>query len=262
MLKQLVLSVLSLGLFATTSTAEIITNLDGTGGDVVVRRNNNTENDGFLRIKKQGGDGEASSNDRIGLLKFDLSGLTESVSAANVQLELPRGESTSQASNTFDAGDTLYLYGVPDLATDEDFDEAAVTFANFPYLTGAGSVTNPRPATDLTGNGVNDDLVPLLATYTFAEQSDAGDLVIFSGNLLTSFLQADTNGVATFVLAASQTQNALKTAVFVSDTGTEGTPLPPTLLTNNDVSVPEPSTLVLLSITGVCAAGVLRRRIS
>ncbi|MCO6047121.1 PEP-CTERM sorting domain-containing protein [Aeoliella sp. ICT_H6.2] len=220
---------------AQLAGAETLTNIAGTGGDVVVRRNNNTENDGFLRIKNQGGDGEASGNDRIGLLKFDLSGLSESITAGGVQLELPRGESTGQAVNTFDAGDILYLYGVPDLGADENFDEASVTFASFPYLTGDGSVTTVRPETDLTGNGVNDDLVPLLDTFTFSEQSDAGDLVTFTGGSLTSFLQADTNDIATFILTVSQTQDVFKTAVFVSDTGTEGTPLPPTLLTNGDV---------------------------
>ncbi|QDU53900.1 PEP-CTERM sorting domain-containing protein [Aeoliella mucimassa] len=221
--------------FAPMGQAETITNLAGIGGDVVVRRNNNTENDGFLRIKNQGGDGEASGNDRIGLLKFDLSSLSQPITAGGVQLELPRGASTDQVANTFDAGDILYLYGVADLATDENFDEAAVTFANFPYLTGAGSVTDPRPATDMTGNGVNDELVTLLDTYTFAAESDAGDLVTFTGGSLTSFLQSDTNDIATFILASSATQNPFKTAVFVSDTGTEGTPLPPTLLTNGDV---------------------------
>ena len=51
---------------------------------------------------------------------------------------------------------------------------------------------------------------------------------------LRSFLQADTNNIASFILTVSQS-NATKTAVFVSDTGTEGTPLHPTLLTNVDV---------------------------
>jgi hypothetical protein len=243
-------------LLTGSARAEMISNLDGIGGDVVVRRSSATENDGFLRIKNQSGNAENSNNDRVGLIKFDLSGLTESITAAIVRLELPRGASTGQASNTFDAGETLYLYGIPDLAADENFNEGTVTFANSPYMTGTGSVTDPRPVTDLTGNNVNDDLATLLDTFTFAVQSDAGDLVDFRGTALRSFLQADTNDIATFILTVSQS-NATKTPVFNSDTGTGATGLKPTLLTNADV--PEPVTTTMVALAGACLY-MLRRR--
>ena len=233
-IKHRLAAILAVAVFAQWAGAEIVDNTAGIGGDVVVRRSGATENDGFLRIKNQSGDAENSGNDRIGLIKFDLTSLAESITAAIVRLELPRGASTGQAGNTFDPGETLFLYGIPDLAADENFNEATVTFANSPYMTGVGSVTDPRPGTDLTGNGVNDDLATLLDTFTFNAVSDAGDLVNFQSNELVSFLQADTNNIATFILTVSQS-NATKTAVFVSDTGTEGTPLHPTLLTNADV---------------------------
>jgi hypothetical protein len=239
-------------LLGSIASAEIITTVDGIGGDVVVQRNSATNNDGFLRIKNQSAESGlvGQNNDRVGLLKFDLSSLTEAITAAAVRLELPRGASTGQAGNTFDAGETLYLYGIPDGASDENFNEGSVTFANSPYMTGSGSMTDPRPVTDLTANNVNDDLATLLDTYTFAVQSDAGDLVDFQSAALVSFLQADTNNTATFILTVSQS-NATKTAVFVSDTGTEGTPLPPTLLTNSDAPVPEPATATLLALAGI-----------
>jgi hypothetical protein len=228
--------------------AEMLPNTFGNGGDVVVRRNNSgRENDGFLRIKTQSGDTETNGNDRIGLLKFDLTALTEPVTNAAVRLELPRGQATGHPNNTFDPGETLYLYGIPDAATGEDFDEATINFASSPYLTGAGSATNPRPITDATANGVNDDLAVLLDTYTFTATSDAGELVDFQSAALTTYLQADTNGIASFILTVSQGTVA-KTGVFVSDTGTEGTPLPPTLLTNADAPVPEPAAAVLFSM--------------
>lgn len=237
---------------ASPTLAEMLPNSFGVGDDVVIRRNNSgRENDGFLRIKTQSGDTENHGNDRVGLLKFDLSGLTEAITASALRLELPRGASNGFPNNTFDAGDTLYLYGVPDTGADEDFDESAINFASSAYMTGVGSVTDPRPVTDLTANGVNDDLVPLLATYTFAATSDAGDLVDFQSAALTSFLQADTNDIATFILAVSK-GDVFKTAVFVSDTGTEGTPLPPTLLTNADAPVPEPAAGALMAASLAC----------
>jgi hypothetical protein len=222
--------------------AESITNVAGIGGDVVLRRLGATENDGFLRIKNQSDDLEDSGNDRIGLIKFDLSLLAEPISQASVRFELPRGASNGFPNNTFDAGETLALYGIPDLAADEDFNEATVTFANSPYTTGTGGSTNPRPVSDLTGNGVNDTLLVLLDTYTFDAVSNAGQIVDFWGAGVSNFLKADTNGVASFFLAVSQS-NAGKTAVFVSDTGTGGGP--PTILTNADAVVPEPATALL-----------------
>jgi hypothetical protein len=232
--KHFLVVALAVALLAQASWAETVTNVFGNGDDVVLRRLGATENDGFLRIKNQSGLTEDSGNDRIGLLKFDLSGLTEPITVGALQLQLPRGASNGFPNNTFNAGETLSLYGIPNLATDENFDEAAVTFANSPYTTGGGSVFGPRPAEDTTGNGVNDTLLTLLATYTFATTSNAGQLVNFQSPQLSSFLQADTNDIASFFLTVSQS-DAFKTAVFTSDTGTEGTPIPPTLRTNTDV---------------------------
>ncbi len=256
-----IVATLCLATLAQTASAEMLPNTFGNGGDVVLRRNNTVENDGFLRIKTQSGDTETHGNDRIGLLKFDLSGLSEPVTNAAVRLELPRGQSSGHSGNTYDAGDTLYLYGIPDAAADEDFDEATITFASSPYLTGSGSVTDPRPLTDTTPNGVNDDVAVLLDTYTFAATSDAGDLVDFQSSALTAFLQADTNNIATFILSVSQT-DPFKTAVFVSDTGAEGTPLPPTLLTNANAPVPEPTAAVLfaMSLLGAQLVGGRQQR--
>jgi hypothetical protein len=216
--------------------AEITNDVFGNGADVELKRLGATVNDGLLRIKNQSGSAENSGNDRVGLIKYDLSGLTQSINFAKVRFQMPRGASNSFPNNTFDAGETLYLYGVPESsASDENFNEATVTFANYPYLTGTGSVTVTRPVADTTGNGVNDTLVSLLGSITFTASTNAGDLIDFESSALTSFLQADTNDIATFLVSVS-TSNAAKTAVFTSDTGTEGTPpTPPTLRTNIDV---------------------------
>jgi hypothetical protein len=255
MLRACLVVVSTLCLFNQLVDGESITNVAGIGADVVLRRSSATENDGFLRIKNQSGDPENVNNDRVGLIKFDLSLLTESISQASVRFELPRGASNGFPNNTFDAGETLALYGIPDLAADENFNEATVTFANSPYTTGVGGSTNPRPVGDLTGNGVNDTLLVLLDTYTFDAVSDAGHIVDFWGTAVTNFLQADTNGAASFFLTVSQS-NAGKTAVFISDTGTGGTP--PTILTNADAIVPEPAT-ALLALSAVSIVMLSRR---
>ncbi|MBX3435639.1 MAG: hypothetical protein KF847_20165 [Pirellulales bacterium] len=235
-------SVVVLALMAHSSHAAVVTNAQGSGGNVVVRRSSASEplaaDDGtFLRFKFQSGANENVNTDRIPILKFDLSALpAEPVTAASLRIHLPRGASTNQTSNRFDAGETLYLYGVPNGLAGENVDlaPANTTFANYPYLTGVGSVTNPRPATDLTVNGVNDDLVTLLATYTFAAPSDAGDFVTFQSSALASFLQADDNGIATFLLTMGTIQDFNKTPV-VSAAGAVDANHRPSLRTNNDV---------------------------
>lgn len=256
---------------ASSATAAILYNSQGAGGDLMVQRNSASAQraDGLLLIKIQSGDAENNNNDRIGLLKFDLTQLpAESIAAASVRINLPRGVATGQPNNAFAAGDSLYLYGVPNGSAGENFIlDTSTTFSNHPNLTGVGSVTNPRPGTDLTPNGVNDDLVPLLATYTFASQSDAGQFVDFHSSTLTSFLQADTNGIATFILTkGGQTLNfAAKTPTITSGQGSLATSNPtwrPALLTNSDAVVPEPTSIAMLLLGGTCASMSRRRSAS
>lgn len=249
---------------ARHATADLVTTLDGSGDDVVVRRGSATENDAFLRLKNQSGNLENNNNDRVGLLKFDLTLLSPGITAATVRLQMPRGASNSFPLNTFDAGETLFLYGVPDGAAGENFNPATVTFANYPYTTGTTSGSGTRPVADTTGNNVNDTLIPLLGTYTFAAVSNAGDIVDFGGPTLQSFLAADTNGIATFVLTVS-ISNATKTPVFNSDTATTLVnglpPILPTLLTNADAAaVPESSRAILALICGAIVTCCWRQR--
>jgi hypothetical protein len=242
-------------LLTGSAGAEMITTLDGIGGDMTLRRGNPSDNGALLLIKNQGGNAENNNNDRLGMLKFDLSVLSDPITASIVRLEMPRGAATAQPNNTFDAGETVYLYGIPDGATGEDFNEGTLLFANSPYLTGTGTVTNPRPVTDMTGNSVNDSLATLLDTHTFAAVTNAGEIVDFRSPLLRAFLQADTNNIASFILTVGQS-NATKTPVFNSDTRT-GTGLRPTLLTN--VDVPEPVSITMTALAGACLC-MLRRR--
>jgi hypothetical protein len=261
----LIIFAAALGVIGTRhAAADVVTTLAGNGDDVVVRRGSATENDAFVRLKNQSGILENNINDRVALLKFDLTLLSPGITAATVRLQMPRGASNSFPLNTFDAGETLFLYGVPDLAAGEIFNPGTVTFANFPYTTGTTSGSGTRPVADTTGNNVNDTLLPLLGTYTFAAVSNAGVIVDFSGTPLVSFLTADTNGIATFALTVSMS-NATKTPVFNSDTATTLVnglpPILPSLLTNADAAaVPESSRALPSLICGAAAIYAWRQR--
>lgn len=237
------LGMIVLATLANSSHAATVNNSQGAGGNVVLRRGSASEpvpadTGEFLRIKFQSGTAENNNTDRLGLLKFDLTSLpAEPITVASLRIHLPRGASSGQPNNRFDAGETLYLYGVPNGAAGEDFslDPLQTLFVDNPYVTGTGSVSNPRPAIDLTANGVNDDLLPLLATYTFANNSDAGDFVNFHSNELTSFLQADSNKIATFMLTMRTIQDFAKTPVISAALALDANHRP-TLRTNTNVT--------------------------
>lgn len=241
-MRRQLLGIVALALMTQSSQAATVTNAQGSGGNVVVRRNSAseptpTDTGEFLRLKYQSGSTENNNTDRIGLFKFDLNLLpAEPITVASLRIHLPRGASSSQPNNRFDAGEILYLYGIPNGAAGENFslDPLQTLFVDNPYLTGTGSVTNPRPATDLTVNGVNDDLLPLLATYTFEKNSDAGEFVNFHSNELTSFLQADSNKTASFVLTMKTIQDFNKTPVISGALAADANHRP-TLRTNSNV---------------------------
>jgi hypothetical protein len=246
---------------AQSTHAELITTASGAGQDVGLQRGSIAlSDDALLRVKNQSGVLENSTNDRVALLKFDLSLLVQPINLATIRLETPRGVATSQPLNTFDAGETLFLYGIPDLAAGETTNLTTVTWANSPYLTGTSSATNPRDVLDLTGNNVNDLTATLVGSFIWPVQSDAGNIVDFFGPALNAFLQADSNDVATFILTVSQS-NATKTPVFGSSTAVAGGPavgLKPTLLTNGN-AVPEPMTLGM-AVVAVAGMVLARRR--
>lgn len=242
-MRHQLLGMVVLAMLTQSSQAATVTNAQGAGGNVVLRRNSASEpapadTGEFLRIKFQSGAAENNNTDRIGLLKFDLNALpAEPITVASLRIHLPRGASSAQPNNRFDAGETLYLYGVPNGASGENFslDPLQTLFVDNPYLTGTGSVTNPRPVTDLTVNGINDDLLPLLATYTFEKNSDAGDFVNFHSSELASFLQADANKIATFMLTMRTIQDFNKTPVISAALALDANHRP-TLRTNINVT--------------------------
>jgi hypothetical protein len=232
--KYLAAAAAAIALSVNAAVAETRNTSFGNGDDVVLRRGiaNPTDNGALLIVKNQSGDAENVNNDRVALIKLDLSGLAP-IGESVLRFQTVRA---TPATNTFAAGETLMLYGIKENAAFENFDPATVTWAGIPYMTGTDSAALRQPA-DTSSNNVNDTLadISLLSSFTFSTASTAGTIVDFSSLALTSFLQTDVNDVATFIVTALQTNAGNTSVLSNSDTGTEGGFPPPTLRTNTDV---------------------------
>jgi hypothetical protein len=190
-----------------------------------------------------------SANDRISFLRFNTTGVPP-VTAASLTLAVH--------NNAVPAGFQVQLYGIPDGGNNENFNESTVTFANNGYTTNSAN-------NDATDNNVVDAALTLLGTYTFPTaitQGAAGTspgTITFSdaGGALTSFLNADTNGLATFILT-TPTINGTNTVAFYSRDNTTSQAVP-TLATNADaIAVPEPTAAAIVTL--LAATGLGRRR--
>jgi hypothetical protein len=182
---------------AATITA-IPTNF-GNGADTFIHRNNTTDYtaDENLAIKIRRDTEAGDGTDRLTLTKFDLSGLTGPISDASLTLTM-RG---STANINFGDGNVIQMYGVPETISGvEDFTGGVggITFANSGFTTGGGG-GHPSPLSDTNNNGVDDTLLTLLAELTLVGATTQNQVLTFQSPALVSFLQADTNDLATFV---------------------------------------------------------------
>jgi hypothetical protein len=223
----------------------------GVAADTYVMRNSTTDNSAAAPlIVKNGNNPPDNSTDRVTFLRFDTTGLTP-VTAASLTLAIH--------NNAVPAGFQVQLYGIPDGAANENFDASTLTFANSGYTT--------TSTADLTDNNVLDASLTLLGTYTFDQAiaqgtagTSPGAMTFYdAGGALTSFLNADTNHVAAFLLA-TPTHNDSNTVAFWSRDNTTSQPIP-TLATNADaVVVPEPAAAALLLVPLAAASALSRRR--
>jgi hypothetical protein len=221
----------------------------GVAADTYVMRNSTTDNSSAAPlIVKNANNPPDSNNDRVTFLRFDTTGLAP-VTAASLSLAIH--------NNAVPAGFQVQLYGIPDGASNENFDASTLTFANNGY-----TATSTADSTD---NNVLDASLTLLGTYTFDQAIAQGTAGTSPGNMtfsdaggaLTSFLNANTNNVATFLLT-TPTHNDSNTIAFWSRDNTTSQAIP-TLATDADaVPVPEPASAALVAFP-VLAAAVLRR---
>jgi len=210
----------------------IITTDDGSGADSRVRGGNPTTNYGTSDLVM------AKCADwpqlhRKAYIRFDLSALGE-LKALDATLTLVALEEINGAA-------TFNVFGLNDGATGEDWGETTITWDN-------------APANDHTsGSGVTSDAT-LLGQFTVPDVSGPVSIT-FSNPSLASFLNKDTDDLATLIITRATGGNSLNTGCFVARE--HATLAPPTL----EIVIPEPSTLALLGLLGLAVFGRRRRQL-
>lgn len=178
------------------------------------------------------------------LLRFDLTGYSVAPSGNTLNLTWYRTDSST--------GKTLSLYGMNDLADGETtWSESTVTYNNAPMLIPDGQDPTAETAAGHSWDDVRDldmsKLTLLIGSQPYGPQV-TGELYTFSGAALDAFLNADTNGQITFLIARGDPSTSSNQARFqVREVGT-GAYL--------DV-IPEPATMALLGLGGLF---VIRRK--
>lgn len=214
------------------------------GADTFVQRNNaaSLATDPSLAVVNRAA--SDNNSDRVSFVRFDTSGLTPAdLTAASLRLTL--------GANAVPTNFVVQVFGIPDLATNENFDPTTLTFANSGYTTGSSTSI----ANDSTDNSVLDSSLTLLGSFA---APTINTTYTFTSDDLLAFLQADTNGTAAFVLTTlTITAGGTSTPVFLSSDNPSATAdTVPALITT---SVPEPKSAVTGAF-GVTSSLLSRRR--
>jgi len=224
--------------------------------DTWVREDNagsNRNGDAFMNVRTA----SAGSNDVV-LLRFDLSTMGGPAAGVSLDLTWQRSDSTSTR--------TLSLWGINDAAADDvAWDETAVTYTNAPGLNSDGltiatEITNGN--TDLDIHDIDGSQVTsLIVNQAYGPQVEAATYS-FTGAALDAFLNADTNGIVTFLItrdtntSGNQARFMTKEAVTFAGGGAVPSGGAGARLTGI-AAVPEPTTAVI-ALAGFAA--LLRRR--
>ena len=227
-------------LLATPVPAAVITTSDGAGADAFIQNGSiagDTSNDNFgassqLNVKNSV---SATALDRKSYMRFDLSSLAAPIDTAS--LELTTAAVLEQSTFPW----TIRVWGLDDGHTGETWSESGITWNNAPANTASGA--------DLSSDA------QLLGTFTVVGEGTAGQLHEFSSPNLTSFLNADTNDLATLILTRVENENQGDGGAVQRFASKENSSFaPPTL---NVTLVPEPASIGLLAIASLT---LLRRR--
>ncbi len=224
-------------IFATEDTYVRRGDTNGTGGSGDNVRNFDGDDDGSgnerLRVKYSS---DNSNANRITYLGFSTATITNTVSSATLDLSV-----------ILTADRVIRVYGIPDADatnTDEFFAASSLTFNSADSLI-FNDASSPQNNVDTAENLVD------LGTFNALGDVSSGK-ISFTSAALIAFLNDDTNSRVSFILA-SETQNTGDSPEFFASEQA-GTDFDPQI---NFTQVPEPSTLVLFSLSGLA---LFRRR--
>ena len=242
-----------------------VTTADGRGADAYIRgqtqyRDNNFGGDDRLATKNS-----AAGNHRKAYLRFDIDAdLCASVLTA--QLTLATRDDPWGANDDPNKVWTFNVFGLNDSASG-DGDPDSSGSPGWWEGTGVSGLVGQdvpgidwlnAPANDNTGDGFT-SAATLLGTFAITGDSIAGQTIDFSSTALIDFLNSDTNGLVTLMIARDTLGDDPSTDTvihFFASKEYQGGAYAPTL----DITyVPEPATLALLG-GGIGLAALRRRR--
>jgi len=256
-----VLSIAALAVAAIAvapTQAATITTADGNGADSMVRQDGNSDaNNPALMDDNFGADGRiwarsASSKKRFDaiFLRFDISDYVSGSFTGTPTLGLTKYRDD-------DTGTDLIVYGLNESV--DTWVEGGLTYNNAPGIT---------PETPANGdNDVNLTEVSVLVTDAegFELTGNEGDAITVSDSDFLTFLNDDTDGLVTFIIARKDDNSGIDD-IATKETTTLGSGATITLgsgaptLTFEGTLIPEPASLALLGLGGLMMLPRGRRR--
>jgi hypothetical protein len=234
------------GVCVAGAAGATITTANGSGADSFIRRGNATTNYGASGAVEVKYGATNDSTNRKGYLKFDLTSLnnaaSDNVSAASLKLVV---SSFSDSDGTPKTAATFTLFGLVDGTTGEDFVEGDGGTDNNP----AGEIRWDNAPGNVTSSDTGVTNVFEIGDFTIS--NTLGSVATVNASSLVTFLNSDTNNVATFILVRKTQDQGLTTSFASKENTTYAAP------TLEITLVPEPSALSLLALP---AAACLRRR--
>jgi hypothetical protein len=216
--------------------AATIPTSEGSGADSMLARDDSGNGGPFTGDEMLGGGssmqiraGDGTNRNRLGILRFDVSGLS-SVNSTDANITF---------RETGNNGRPIIVYGLNDGDAGESWAEATITYNTAPAISFNNSAA-PALSTDFDGGRVTN-----LGTFTTTGSTD--EIITFATAALEAFIDDDTNGLLTFYFYQdNQNGNIVVTTK-------EGGRAPTLNL------IPEPASALLLSVLGLSLAAFRRR---